>query len=360
MSIGSILAQSGANMGSVLGSGMSGLGSAAEGMLTTVGQGINRRGMEKEATQLLAANKDNPAALMEAARKFAIQGNREYAEMFQKAAQAAQATLTSKKADIKREAQLKRATQVARETSDEKALVALEAGALDPAEYLSGRATQEPVDKYKVVGNRVFDVELGEFVGATDKPELLPIGTLEKVVTPESLLEYVRTGDKEVLQLLDEEKGLSTDQITSRLLSADNTLQTIKEAANLTEDIYPLFYDITKYAPGTSARQLSGRVETLKSVLAFDRLQKMRDESKTGGALGNVSNIELGLLASNLAALDPASGDFAKQLEKIEMHYNNFKNALLGVKPSGDKYVEDGGVLYYVQDDGNYVNLGKF
>ena len=89
MSIGSILAQSGANMGSVLGSGMSGLGSAAEGMLTTVGQGINRRGMEKEATQLLAANKDNPAALMEAARKFAMQGNREYATMFEKAAQAA-------------------------------------------------------------------------------------------------------------------------------------------------------------------------------------------------------------------------------------------------------------------------------
>jgi len=60
MSIGSILAQSGANMGSVLGSGMSGLGSAAEGMLTTVGQGINRRGMEKEATQLLAAKQRQP------------------------------------------------------------------------------------------------------------------------------------------------------------------------------------------------------------------------------------------------------------------------------------------------------------
>jgi hypothetical protein len=89
MSNGSVLAQSGANIGQMLGSGMRGLGGNIEGMLTGVGEGIGRRGMEKEAAQLLAANKDNPAALMEAARKFAMQGHKEIAAMFEKAAEAA-------------------------------------------------------------------------------------------------------------------------------------------------------------------------------------------------------------------------------------------------------------------------------
>ena len=84
----------------------------------------------------------------------------------------------------------------------------------------------------------------------------------------------------------------------------------------------------------------------------------MRDESKTGGALGQVSNLELGLLGSTVASLDPAQPDFAQQLKKIEDSYSRFKNALLGKVPPGDKYVEDNGVLYYEDDEGNFINLG--
>lgn len=89
MSIGSVLAQTGANIGGTLGSGMSGLGGAARGMLTTAGQGISRRRMEKEARELLEAHKDNPAALLEASRKFAMQGNQQMAAVFQQAASSA-------------------------------------------------------------------------------------------------------------------------------------------------------------------------------------------------------------------------------------------------------------------------------
>ena len=58
----------------------------------------------------------------------------------------------------------------------------------------------------------------------------------------------------------------------------------------------------------------------------------MRDESKTGGALGQVSNIELQLLQNSLTALDPIIGEeaFKNQLEKVEKHYTNFRKALLG------------------------------
>lgn len=50
--------------------------------------------------------------------------------------------------------------------------------------------------------------------------------------------------------------------------------------------------------PGTPAYDLRADVETLLANAGFDRLQEMRDNSPTGGALGQVSNIELGLLQS--------------------------------------------------------------
>ena len=85
----------------------------------------------------------------------------------------------------------------------------------------------------------------------------------------------------------------------------------------------------------------------------------MRDESKTGGALGQVSNIELRLLGSSVAELDPASEDFKQQLQTVRRHYESFKASLLGQKPPGERYIENEGNLYYVDDDGNFVDLGE-
>src|SRR3546814_20638654 len=47
---------------------------------------------------------------------------------------------------------------------------------------------------------------------------------------------------------------------------------------------------------------------SLKSQIACSVRQAMRDASKTGGALGAVSEKELSLLQNNLAALDPKIG----------------------------------------------------
>ena len=78
---------------------------------------------------------------------------------------------------------------------------------------------------------------------------------------------------------------------------------------------------------------LEGAISTIKANVAFDRLQKMRDESKTGGALGNVSNIELSLLESSIASLDSnLSPELLRQnIEAVEMHYQNILNAELGL-----------------------------
>lgn len=71
--------------------------------------------------------------------------------------------------------------------------------------------------------------------------------------------------------------------------------------------------------PGGDAANAQAKLDALKSQVAFGVLQNMRNQSKTGGALGAVSDREGKLLESNLAALDTAQSEaeFKKSLQKI-------------------------------------------
>lgn len=55
--------------------------------------------------------------------------------------------------------------------------------------------------------------------------------------------------------------------------------------------------------PGGKAADVQGDIDTLGSQVAYAVLQNMRDMSKTGGAVGQVSNYETQLLQNNLAAV---------------------------------------------------------
>ena len=52
---------------------------------------------------------------------------------------------------------------------------------------------------------------------------------------------------------------------------------------------------VFSWVPFSEEQSVNNAVDTLKANVAFDRLQKMRDNSKTGGALGQVSEKELRL-----------------------------------------------------------------
>jgi hypothetical protein len=56
--------------------------------------------------------------------------------------------------------------------------------------------------------------------------------------------------------------------------------------------------------PQTGARQLKGKLDTLRANIAFNELAAMRAASKTGGALGSVAVRELELLQNSLGNLD--------------------------------------------------------
>ena len=85
-------------------------------------------------------------------------------------------------------------------------------------------------------------------------------------------------------------------------------------------------------------RDLNSALDTLRASISFDRLQKMRDESPTGGALGNVSNIELQLLGSTLASIETTQSpeQLRQAIVDVQDHYVNFLKAEMGVMPEID------------------------
>lgn len=93
------------------------------------------------------------------------------------------------------------------------------------------------------------------------------------------------------------------------------------------------------YLPDNDSRDLSGMIDTLQANLSFDRLQEMRDASKTGGALGAVSERELALLGSAVASLDQGQSQeqFLANLERIDKHYKRFGLSVGGVNPDSDE-----------------------
>lgn len=74
---------------------------------------------------------------------------------------------------------------------------------------------------------------------------------------------------------------------------------------------------------GTAGYDLGRDINTLQANFAFDALQAMRDASKTGGALGSISERELELLQSAIGNIDPNQShqSFLNNLEGVRQAY---------------------------------------
>src|SRR5690606_35987480 len=81
---------------------------------------------------------------------------------------------------------------------------------------------------------------------------------------------------------------------------------------------------------GSPAYNLAAEIETVKANLGFDRLQQMRDNSPTGGALGQVAIQELVALQSTIANLDPNQSPEQLQanLGRVQQHFANWRSAV--------------------------------
>lgn len=109
-----------------------------------------------------------------------------------------------------------------------------------------------------------------------------------------------------------------------RSISVNDGLETAEDSVNFWTT--GLVGDVLKSVGGTEAKDLEQVLDAVKANIGFDRLQQMRDDSKTGGALGQVSIRELDLLMSNMKSLEQAQSgtQMRKHLRQVKMHYDRF------------------------------------
>lgn len=125
------------------------------------------------------------------------------------------------------------------------------------------------------------------------------------------------------------------NQDTATLQGSTNSMDRLATAANEALN-HPGLQGITGLRgaipniPGSAAADAQAKLSTLKSQVGFGVLQDMRNNSKTGGALGSVSDAEGKRLEANLAALENAqSTDQMKDsLRKIIQYTGEAKDRL--------------------------------
>lgn len=97
--------------------------------------------------------------------------------------------------------------------------------------------------------------------------------------------------------------------------------QTIDQTKNLLSGLSAEFGTVFKNLPASEAKRVSNLLDTIKANIGFAALQEMRNNSPTGGALGQVSEMENRLLQAVWGSLDQAGdiGDMIKVLDRIKM-----------------------------------------
>jgi hypothetical protein len=220
-------------------------------------------------------------------------------------------------------------------------------------------------------GSRIFNKNTGEFLFAPadedDQNYQESFNTLIQTHTPQSVSEYFNAAEaattpqerNAAITLLEK---MPTGRATAEAAKEDATqlelLGMFADTDRITSaiagttailDDYPAWRTagqgpaLIRTIPGQFAeaallqpeRNLRARIDQLKADVAFERLQQMREESPTGGALGNVSNVELNLLQSTLGSLDTIQDpeQLREALENVQKHYVNALKGRLGILP---------------------------
>ena len=102
----------------------------------------------------------------------------------------------------------------------------------------------------------------------------------------------------------------------------DRAIKQIQDSPKMTTGVGGA---VTQGIPGTPAFNVNALLDTVRANAGFDRLQAMRDASPTGGALGQVSNIELNLLQSAIGNLALAQNEeqLIENLQRVRQIYSD-------------------------------------
>ena len=82
-------------------------------------------------------------------------------------------------------------------------------------------------------------------------------------------------------------------------------------------------FSFTQDIPGTAGHDIAKRIDTLQAISGFQKLNEMRQQSPTGGALGQVSERELKFLQSVIGSLELSQSkpQFLENLSRVEVYF---------------------------------------
>lgn len=127
---------------------------------------------------------------------------------------------------------------------------------------------------------------------------------------------------------------------------------------------------IASWIPGTKRKDAEALATEIKANIGFDRLQQLREESPTGGALGQVAVQELDALQAVLGSLsfNQSQSAFLANLDKIEQQYIETLDAISkdkygstmidDVMPNWKEIIKQGGVKAKQPNTGGMKYLG--
>lgn len=137
----------------------------------------------------------------------------------------------------------------------------------------------------------------------------------------------------------------------------------ISRAINQSEGVFTTGFtgSVVSAIPGTPAYDLKQTLEPIKANISFNELNKMRQNSPTGGALGNVTVRELELLQSVYGSIEQSQSkdQFQRNMKRLETIFQAVVNGTTAIPftqedfdkiPPGETYISpDTGTLHRKQ-----------
>ena len=357
-----MLAQSGLAGGQNIAQAYQQLGRGVGGMFGGVAGALQRRQERRRAEsaqeqfqQILGAHENNPEELRRQgllAQQSSDPNLQRMGKMLideatrvqgVRAAQASALETTGQ--NIQREAQRKRAIQVARQAKDENALVALRAGALDPVEYLKGRVATGGVETVSVSpGGALVEKGTGRVLYERPfKPEAAPASKGIKTVEREDgSVSVINADDGSLISTLPPPDTTDASQEASLNLIAQTT-SFIQDVDALMDPGFTetgFIGGVTAAVPGTPAYDREKELLSIRARLGFDQINEMKrlaaESGASGTGLGQISNIEFMSLQSTIDAIYTGMSADAqnKALEAIKKHLLNVQQLASGVAPA--------------------------
>lgn len=164
------------------------------------------------------------------------------------------------------------------------------------------------------------------------QPQVQPLTTIEKEVQGQARIAGGKAQAREMGKSEAEKitgQGKAQTRLAASREKTDFLNNTIDQAIDQVGLLTAGPGATTKWIPGSPAKDLSATLDTIRANIGFDRLQEMRDSSPTGGALGQVSEMENKLLQAVWGSLE--------QSQSPEQLIENLKKAKTAIRKSWER-----------------------